>query len=152
MDSEAIAESLEGAFDLSGLAGSLDLSGLGGLSDALPQLSSADLSKLLDGVSLTFSPEALSSMASGLLEGYARYAAENPQADFSGLGESFLSYLNTDEARSLLLSSLRIFWRKNGAFDVSAAQVQSCLQIFFPAFRTTRPQAAIRIRISSALI
>ena len=107
---------------------------------------------MLDGVSLTFSPEALSSMTSGLLEGYARYAAENPQADFSGLGESFLSYLNTDEARSLLLSSLRDILEENGAFDVSAAQVQKLFADILPAFRTTRPQAAIRIRISSALI
>ena len=54
------------------------------------------------GIQLNVSAEGMAQTAQKLMEGYQAYAAENPQADYSGLGEAFLNYLTTDDAKAIL--------------------------------------------------
>ena len=72
--------------DLAG-AGGLDLADFidfGSLDLDLPQMSAGGLAELLGDIRLNVSGEAVSQMASGLLEGYQEYAAAHPEADFPG--------------------------------------------------------------------
>ena len=90
-------------------AGSVDLSSMvdpDSLSVDMPELSGLDMESLLSGLDLSVSPEGLQSLASGLFEGYQDYAASHPEADYSGLGDSFLAYLQTDAARQTLSDCL----------------------------------------------
>ena len=126
-DGEALSREMGSAFDLSGLEDSLDLSGmidLGGISVDLPQTPSLDLEAVMGEIRLDVSSDSMQAMISGLLDGYREYAASNPQADFSGLGDSFLSYLNTDGARQILMESLLQILEDSGALDITPEQIQ----------------------------
>lgn len=70
----------------------------------LPDSAQLNLEELMGSIHLSVSAEDLNQMAAGLLEGYQNYAAENPQADYSRLGEYFLSTLG--------LKKDFLFWRK----------------------------------------
>ena len=119
------ASAFEG-IDLSGMdAGSLDLSGLdlSGLDLSGLDLSGLDLSEALSRVEFTATPEQLDELARQLLEGYQEYAAENPAADFTRLGEYFLTYLQSPEARETLAAALDRLLEESG-LTVSAQQLQ----------------------------
>ena len=105
------ASALEGldlsAMDFSGLdLSGLDLSGL--------DMSGLDLSQILSRVAFNATPEQLSALAEQLLAGYRDYAAGNPEADFTRLGEYFLTYLQSDEAKAALADALDRLLEESG--------------------------------------
>ena len=55
---------------------------------------------------MSVSPEGAVKLVQALLDGYRDYAAQHPEADYSGLGESFLTYLKTQEARQRIAQGL----------------------------------------------
>ena len=116
-------------FDISG--DSINLGGMvdfGDISIDLPQMEGLSMEDLLGSIELNVSSDNLTQMISSLLKGYMEYAASNPQADYSRLGEYFLEYLKTDEARDILCERIRIIIQENGDITVPPEQFQILFQ------------------------
>ena len=134
-DSSGLADGLDGAFDLSSLGslsgGSLNLSEMIDLSDiqlTLPEAPSISMSDIMDNIEIAASSEDLSQMVSGLLEGYQEYAAQNPQADYSRLGEYFLQYLQTPGAQKILEDNIRDIIESGADLTVSTEELQQLVR------------------------
>ena len=134
-DSSGLTDGLDDAFDLSSLGasagGSLDLSGmidLSGIQLDLPQAPSLSMSDIMDSIEITASQDDISQMVSGLLAGYQEYAAQNPQADYSRLGEYFLQYLQTPEAQQILSDNIRDIIQSGADLTVSTEELQQLVQ------------------------
>lgn len=134
-DSSGLAGGLDGAFDLSSLGslsgGSLNLSEMIDLSDiqlTLPEAPSISMSDIMDNIEITASSEDLGQMVSGLLEGYQEYSAQNPQADYSRLGEYFLQYLQTPEAQKILEDNIRDIIESGADLTVSIEELQQLVR------------------------
>ena len=134
-DSSGLADGLDGAFDLSSLGslsgGSLNLSEMIDLSDiqlTLPEAPSISMSDIMDNIEITASSEDLGQMVSGLLEGYQEYSAQNPQADYSRLGEYFLQYLQTPEAQKTLEDNIRDIIESGADLTVSIEELQQLVR------------------------
>lgn len=141
-DESAMSQGLSGSFDFSGMEGidpgTLDLSGmldLGSISLDLPQMPQMNLGDLMSSLNIQVTSEDMETMISGLLEGYQAYAQGNPQADYSRLGEYFLEYLQTEEARTILCDSVKDIMAQNGTITVSSDQIQSMFGEVLAAFR-----------------
>lgn len=77
-----------------------------------PAFADLDLGKLLGELDINISSEKIRQLAGSLLQGYQNYAASHPEADYSGLTESFLAYLQSPEVmpkiQEFLLSSVKV--------------------------------------------
>ena len=71
------------------LSGMMDFSSL-----ELPELSGLDLGSILGQADFSVSSEELTGLAGSLLAGYQSYAEQHPEADYSQLGEHFLSLIH----------------------------------------------------------
>ena len=134
-DSSGLTDGLDGAFDLSSLGasagGALDLSGmidLSGIQLDLPQAPSLSMGDIMDSIEITASQDDISRMVPGLLAGYQEYAAQNPQADYSRLGEYFLQYLQTPEAQQILSDNIRDIIQSGADLTVSTEELQQLVQ------------------------
>lgn len=87
-----------------------------------------DLGELLSGLDLTMNPVGMEQMASSLLEGYQEYAKQNPQADYSGLSQSFFAYLKTPEAQKILSDNLKDIVGESGQITITMEQVKELIQ------------------------
>ena len=139
-DESALTDGLSGTMDLQGMTdgSTLDLSDFidfGNLDLDLPEMSGSDMENLLGNVELNVSSEAVGQMASGLLAGYQDYAAQNPQADFSRLGESFMDYLESDEARNILGEAIRDIIQDNADTGFTGEQLQDLLARIMTGYR-----------------
>ena len=130
-DEDTMTQGLSGSFDFSGMEGidpgTLDLSGmldLGSISLELPQMPEMNLGDLMGSLNIQVTSQDMETMVSGLLEGYQAYAQGNPQADYSRLGEYFLEYLQTEEARTLLGDSVKEIMAQNGTITASPEQIR----------------------------
>ena len=141
-DESAMTQELSGSFDFSGMEGidpgTLDLSGmldLGSISLDLPQMPQMNLGDLMSSLNIQVTSEDMETMVSGLLEGYQAYAQGNPQADYSRLGEYFLEYLQTEEARNTLCNSVKDIMAQNGTITVSSDQIRAMFGEVLAAFQ-----------------
>lgn len=90
-------------------AGSLDLSGMmdfSNLSLDLPELDGLNIADIMNQLDIQISTEYIDDLVKALMDGYQQYAANNPQADYSKLNESFQAYLQTPEAQTNISSQL----------------------------------------------
>ena len=112
LDESAFADMDLSSMDLSGV----DLSGLdlSGLDFSGVDMSGLDLSEILKHVKFNASSEQLSALTQQLLAGYQDYAKEHPEADFSRLGDDFLAYLETPEARETMTQALEQLLEDSG--------------------------------------
>lgn len=134
-DESALTEGMDDAFDFSGAmsadGSSLDLSGLMNMENIsldIPELPELNMSDLMSGITLNVSADELAQIASGLLSGYQEYAAQNPQADYSGLGEDFLGYLQTGEAQQILSRNITEIIQESGSVTVTNEQLQQLVR------------------------
>ena len=146
-DESTMTQGLTGSFDLSGMEGidpgTLDLSGmldLGSITLDLPQMPEMNLGDLMSSLNIQVTSEDMQTMISGLLEGYQAYAQGNPQADYSRLGEYFLEYLQTEEARTILCDSVKEIMAQNGTVTVSSEQLQQMFGEVLTSFQTYAAQ------------
>lgn len=142
-DESTLTEGLEDALDFGSLTGvdssTLDLSGMmdpGQISLDLPQMPQMNLGDILNELEINVSSEELGQIVSGLLEGYQDYATENPQADYSGLGEDFLGFLQTEEAQRILSSNITEIIQDSGSVTVTREQLQQLVQEVMTGFQT----------------
>ncbi len=138
-DESQLTAGLEDSMDFSELEnGNLDLSGMLDFNNIeldLPDSAQLNLEELMGSIHLSVSAEDLNQMAAGLLEGYQNYAAENPQADYSRLGEYFLEYLGTEEGLSILAENVREIILANGDIAISTDQIQVLFQNIMAGFQ-----------------
>ena len=134
-DESALTEGMSDAFDFSGAmsadGSTLDLSGLMNMDDislTLPEMPELNMQDIMSGIRLEVSAEELAQIASDLLQGYQGYAAQNPAADYSGLGEDFLGYLGTDEAKQILSRNITEIIQSSGTVTVSNEQLQQLVR------------------------
>lgn len=120
-----------GVMDLSAVFGpageSLDLSGaldLGDISVSLPDMPSMSLGDILGNLDVSVSPGGMAQLADSLMEGYQEYAASHPEADYSGLGEAFAAYLNTEEARNILINNIREIIDSGNGISVTVEELK----------------------------
>ena len=134
-DESALTEGMSDAFDFSGAmsadGSTLDLSGLMNMEDislTLPEMPELNMQDIMSGIRLEVSAEELAQIALDLLQGYQGYAAQNPAADYSGLGEDFLGYLQTDEAKQILSRNITEIIQSSGTVTVSNEQLQQLVR------------------------
>ena len=131
IDESQLTGDMADAFDFSNLSvdtNTLNLSGLIDLSQIsvqMPDMPEMSLSDMMSGLEVNVSADSLNTMISGLLSGYADYAAQNPQADYSGIGENFLAFLRTDEAQQILGENIREIIEANGGMTVSVEEIET---------------------------
>ncbi|HJD41391.1 MAG TPA: ABC transporter ATP-binding protein/permease [Candidatus Mediterraneibacter quadrami] len=132
---------LSGAVDFadvfSGAGDSVDLSGLADLSGIrvdLPDLPSVSLETLLKDLDLNVSSEGFSAMARSLIEGYRQYAAEHPEADYSGLADSFRKYLGSEAAQGILKDNITEIMQSEEGVTVTMQQLKDMLSEVMAGF------------------
>ena len=111
--------------------GSIDLSELldpDKMNFHLPEMKEIDWNGILDGVDMTVPSDDVNALASRLIEGYFDYTTEHPEADYANLGQYFLDYLNTDNARKILNEHLLSILAQNDTFSVSADDMKGLFQ------------------------
>ena len=109
----------------------LDFSGMlnfDGIQLDVPNLPSLSLGELLSKLDVSVSASGMESMAGSLLEGYQLYAEQNPQADYSNLGEHFLAYLDTEDAKGIFDQHMRELIQSNGGIVVETDQMMQMFQ------------------------
>ena len=95
-----IADYLNMSSNFSDLSDMVDLSSI---KPDIPELSGLNMEDIMGQAELSVSAENIQQLINKLLQGYDDYAVNNPEADYSKLGESFSQYLQTEEAKQLLL-------------------------------------------------
>ena len=133
-DESALSGGLNGSFDVSDAfengGSTLDLSGLVDLSEVnvnLDDMPELDLSDMMEGLALSVKPGGMGQMAASLLEGYQQYAADHPQADYSGLSEAFRTYLTTSEAQKILSDNIKEIIQASGGISIPTDKLQGMM-------------------------
>lgn len=109
----------------------LDLSGMidfKDLSIKLPDHSPITMDEILENLDITITPEQLKQMSITFLEGYKAYVAAHPEADYSHLGEQFLTFLQTAEAKQILAEHIQNMIESGGSITVSKEQLQQLIR------------------------
>ena len=126
-----MADSVDFSGMFSDAGNSLDLAGmvdLSGIDVELPGMESMDLGGMMEDLDVSMSPEGFSALAGSLAEGYQAYAKEHPEADYSGLQDSFQDYLKTDGAQAVMRASIISIINANGGVQVTGSQISNLLQ------------------------
>ena len=129
-----------GAIDM----GQVDLSGIidpGSLQIDLPEFPGLDLAELLRGVEFHVSEESVTALVTGLADGWKEYVAAHPEADYSGLGDSFLAFLKTEEGGRILSENLQAILDANGIAAPTREQVEALLSDVLTGFLAYCEQA-----------
>ncbi len=127
MGEDALESLLEGA-DL----GSVDLSDyidLGDIDISLPDMN-LSLGELMSSVQIRVSEEDLIELAEELFAGYESYTRGDPRTDITDLGSAFTNYLNTEEARDILMQNISEIIRAGGGVEVSTDSIRSLYRDF----------------------
>ena len=132
---ESAFSNLSDSFDFSSVFGnagdSVDLSGmvdLSGINISLPETGTMDLGEMLGNLDISISSEGFAKMAESLMEGYQLYVKDHPEADYSGLLESFQNYLTSDSAKSIMKESVVNIIKESGAIKVSSSELSSLFE------------------------
>ena len=140
-DENDLTDGLTDSFDMSDMGdmdlnmddidmGDVDLSGLINPDDLklnLPEFPQLNLADLISSIDFHVSEESVSALVNGLLEGWKEYAAAHPDADYSGLGDNFLAFLQTPEGKQILNDNLQAVLEANGIGAPSNEQIEALL-------------------------
>ena len=121
-----VSDSLDFSSVFGSAGDSVDLSqmiDLSGISVDLPDMGSMDLGDIMENVDISMSSEDFSKIAGELLAGYQEYAKEHPEADYSGLMESFQEYLRTDAAQAIIKATMLEIIQLEGGVSVTSGQI-----------------------------
>ena len=150
-DEQDITSSLEGAFTLNGTAGmapggldmgsidlgEVDLSGMIQPEDLqlnLPAFPQMDMATLMQGVKFHVSEDSMKTLITELVAGWKEYTLSHPEADYSGLGESFLDFLHTEAGSQILKDNLEAILQANGITAPTKQQVEELVQTILADF------------------
>ena len=102
---------------------------------SLPQAPDLSLGNLMSGIKIQASGEDVGKLATTLLNGYQDYAKEHPEADYSGLGENFIGYLNTEKAQEILKNNIKEIIEAGGSIEVSKEELQQLIKDIMSGFQ-----------------
>ena len=135
-DESDLTEGLTDSFDTGSMdmgeidTGSLDLSGMMDMEDLqieLPEFPELNIAELLGSIEFHASEESVRSLVSALVAGWQEYASAHPEADYSGLGDSFLAFLETAEGKQILNDNLQAILDANGMGSLTDEQLTDLL-------------------------
>lgn len=107
--------------DMPNMSGMIDLSGI---ELEMPELSGLNLGDIMSDFDVTISKEDMSALFTELMNGYKDYVEKNPQADMSGLGESFMKYLTSEQGRQRILTNLKAIVRSSCDMVIGPEQME----------------------------
>ncbi|MGN0442236.1 MAG: ATP-binding cassette domain-containing protein [Acutalibacteraceae bacterium] len=107
--------------DMPNTSGMLDLSGI---KLDMPELSGLNLGDIMSDFDVTISKEDMSVLFTELMNGYKDYVEKNPQADMSGLGESFMKYLTSEQGRQRILMNLKAIVKSSCDMVIGPEQME----------------------------
>lgn len=132
---ESAFANVSDSFDFSSVFGNagdpVDLSqmiDLSGISVDLPDMGAMDLGNMMENIDISMSSEEFSKLAGELMAGYQEYAKEHPDADYSGLQESFQEYLKTDGAQAVIKGTMLEIIKSAGGISVTNTQIQELME------------------------
>lgn len=105
-----------------------DMVDLSSIKPDIPELSGLNMEDIMGQAELSFSAENIQQLISKLLQGYEDYAVNNPEADYSKLGESFSQYLQTEEAKQLILEKISNIVQSNIETSISPEKTEELVQ------------------------
>ncbi len=117
--------------DLSGL----DLSGID-LSNVNISTPDIDLEDLLSSVRFTGTTSDLSALASSLLSGFQDYGKTHPEADYSNSGSSIQEYLQSEEARNILVENITQILADSGAVSLTTDDLSELIVNILQKYQT----------------
>ena len=120
-----IADYLNMSSNFSDLSDMVDLSSI---KPDIPELSGLNMEDIMGQAELSVSAENIQQLINKLLQGYDDYAVNNPEADYSKLGESFSQYLQTEEAKQLLLEKISNIVQSNIETSISPEKTEELVQ------------------------
>ena len=147
-DTGNLEQSLADSFsmgDLSGLDGSsiqmdlgtVDLSGMirpDDLQIDLPAFPEMNLSDWMGQIQFHVSEESMRTLITGLVTGWKDYTQAHPEADYSGLGESFLAFLQTEQGTQILKEHMFSIMEANGITAPTQDQIEELLRELLSGF------------------
>lgn len=101
---------------------------LSAINISLPEAPDLSLGNLMSGIKIQASSEDVGKLTTTLLTGYRDYAKEHPEADYSGLGENFIGYLNTERAQEILKNNIKDIIEASGSVEVSKEELQQLIK------------------------
>lgn len=107
--------------DMPNMSGMLDLSEI---KLDMPELSGLNLGDIMSDFDVTISKEDMSALFTELMNGYKDYVEKNPQADMSGLGESFMKYLTSEQGRQRILTNLKAIVKSSCDMVIGPEQIE----------------------------
>ena len=135
-DESALTDGLSGSFDMGSMdmssidMGSVDLSGMidpGSLQLDLPEFPQMNMTDLMKGVKFNVSQESITNLVTGLVGGWNDYMAAHPEADYTGMGDSFLYFLKTEEGGRILRQNLQEILDANGITAPTQEQISELI-------------------------
>ena len=145
-DESDLTDGLTDSFDMSDMGdmnmddidmGDVDLSGLINPDDLqlnLPEFPQLNMADLINSIDFHVSEESVSALVNGLLEGWNEYTAAHPDADYSGLGDNFLAFLQTEEGKQILNDNLQAILEANGIGAPTNEQLEELLSDILSGF------------------
>ena len=149
-DENDMTEGLSDSFDMSDMGdmdmdmsmddidmGDVDLSGMinpDELQLELPEFPQLNLADLIGSIDFHVSEESVNALISGILEGWQEYMAAHPDADYSGLGDSFLAFLQTEKGKQILNENLQAILDANGVAAPSSDQIGALMSGLMAGF------------------
>ena len=149
-DEDDMTEGLSDSFDMSDMGdmdmdmsmddidmGDVDLSGMinpDELQLELPEFPQLNLADLIGSIDFHVSEESVNALIGGILEGWQEYMAAHPDADYSGLGDSFLAFLQTEEGKQILNENLQAILDANGVAAPSNDQIGALMSGLMAGF------------------
>ncbi len=132
-DEEAFAglgDSLDFSDVFSSVGDSVDLSDmidLSGITIDLPDMEQMELGDMMGSFDLSITSGDFSQLTESLMEGYAEYAKDHLEIDYSGLAESFQDYLKTDAAQAVIKAEILQIIEAGGGVSVTSSQISALL-------------------------
>lgn len=142
-DQSDLTEGLSGSFDMGSMdmsgidMGSLDLSGMidpNSLNLELPEFPEMNMAELMKGVQFHVSQESVTALVTGLVNGWNEYTAAHPEADYSGMGESFLTFLKSEDGCRIMNENIQAILDANGIKAPTNEQIQELLNNVISGF------------------
>ncbi len=132
IDEQSIEDSLSDSADMSQYfdidSDSLDLSALvdlGDISLSLPSgMEEISLSDILDNIQVSASSDGINAIASTLMEGFVKYAAQDSSTDISRFVGGFEDYLQSEDAQRILTENINEIINAGGGIQISSGQIE----------------------------
>lgn len=144
IDTSSFSETLSDSMDFSSAldidTSTLDLTeylDMSSISIELPEMGTISMDDMLDSLTVELTSEDLEQIASSIISGYASYAAENPEADYSNLATDVTSYLTSSDAWSIMEENIyEIIEANELSITVSSDQLEAVVEEIMQGYMT----------------